>query len=128
MKCGGMEKLLVILALHLTGIAVVPSSAAKPDIDNGRKVFAACAACHASDQATPTGPELSGVFGRKPGSLPGFRYSRALKNAKFVWDETALDAFLAEPQAAVPGNTMPFPGLPDAEQRRDLVAYLKTLK
>jgi cytochrome c len=68
------------------------------------------------------------LIGRKAGSVPGFRYSRALKNANLVWNDATLDAYLAEPQTAVPGNTMPFPGLPDAMQRFALIAYLKTLK
>ena len=102
--------------------------AAEASFENGRKQFAACAACHATDQPTPTGPDLRGVVGRKAGTVPGFRYSRALQKAKLTWDDAKLDAFIADPQVAVPGNTMPFPGLPDLEARRDLIAYLKTLK
>jgi cytochrome c len=66
--------------------------------------------------------------GRKAGSVSGFRYSRALKSAGIVWNDATLDAFLAEPQTAFPGNAMPFPGMPDAAQRLALIAYLKTLK
>ncbi|MEO6246301.1 MAG: c-type cytochrome [Opitutaceae bacterium] len=114
-----------VIALMFFGHPLV---AAEPAVDDGRKVFAACAACHAPDQPTRTGPDLRGVFGRKAGTAPGFRFSRALQHAKIVWNEATLDAFLAEPQAALPGNTMPYPGLPDAAQRGLLIAYLKTLK
>ena len=113
------------------GIAVMlltlSCSAAQPDVDNGRKLFAACAACHAPESPTKTGPDLRGVFGRKAATVSGFRYSKALQKAKLVWNEMTLDAFLADPQVAVPGNLMPFPGLPDVAQRSDVIAFLKTL-
>lgn len=100
------------------------------DADRGRKVFAVCAACHreASAEVPNPGPDLRGVVGRPAGSVPGFRYSRALRNAKRTWNDETLFAFLGDPQAAIPGNTMPFPGLPDEAQRRDVIAYLKTFK
>jgi cytochrome c len=108
--------------------APVVAFAAEPDMVKGQQVFAACAACHATEQPVKSGPDLRGIDGRKAGSSPGFRYSRAMKNSKIVWNEATLDEFLAEPQARVPGNVMPYPGLPDESQRRDLIAYLKTLK
>jgi cytochrome c len=51
-----------------------------------------------------------------------------MKASARTWDAAALESYLADPQAAVPGNTMPFSGVPDARQRADLVAYLKTLR
>lgn len=127
-----MKYFLVILGLIALGQAA-PAAEPAPvigNIDNGRKVFAVCAACHreASAEVPNPGPDLRGVFGRAAGTVPGFRYSRALRNAKRTWNEATLSAYLADPQAAVPGNTMPFPGLPDETQRRDLIAYLKTFK
>jgi len=115
----------VFLAAGLA-TAVAADSAIPGNIENGRKVFATCAACHEPSLPTKTGPDLRGVLGRKSGSVPGFRYSRAMKNARIVWDEARLDAYLAEPQEMMPGNTMPFPGLPLPVDRRDLIAYLKT--
>ncbi|MSU47221.1 MAG: cytochrome c family protein [Lacunisphaera sp.] len=106
--------------------AVAADSAVLRDIENGRRVFATCAACHDPGLPTKTGPDLRGVVGRKSGTVPGFRYSRAMKNARIVWDEATLDAYLAEPQEMMPGNAMPFPGLPLPADRRDLIAYLKT--
>jgi cytochrome c len=50
-----------------------------------------------------------------------------MKRAGLRWDEEALDAFLADPQKAVPGNLMPYSGLPSASERAYLIAYLKTL-
>jgi len=95
--------------------------------EKGQQVFAACAACHAADK-NGIGPKLGGIIGRTSGSVEGFRYSRAMKNAKIVWDAKILDAYLSEPQKVVPGNVMPFSGIADAQQRTDIVSYLGTLK
>jgi cytochrome c len=54
--------------------------------------------------------------------------SAALRGAEIIWDERSLDAFLTDPQKAVPSNVMPFSGIADAKQRADLIAYLKTLR
>ncbi len=114
----------------LSAVSAADSVPAAGDAERGRKVFAVCAACHreASAEVTNPGPDLRGVFGRPAGSLLGFRYSRALRTAKQTWNEATLTAYLGDPQIAVPGNTMPFPGLPDEVQRRDVIAYLKTFK
>ena len=98
------------------------------DASAGKAVFGQCQACHSVDGNNGVGPSLKGVVGRKSGSEPGFRYSRAMSGAGITWDATALDAFIAEPQKKVPGTVMPFSGLPDAGQRASLVAYLQTLK
>lgn len=50
------------------------------DAVKGAEVFAACAACHAADQPARTGPDLRGVYGRKAGSVLGFRYSRSKRS------------------------------------------------
>lgn len=105
---------------------VVPARAA--DTDHGAQVFNKCTACHAKDHTNRLGPGLEGVVGRTAGSVTGFRYSRAMRSAGIVWDDKTLDAYLTAPQKAVPGNTMPFAGLPSAADREDLIAYLGTLK
>src|SRR5215469_6899237 len=87
------------------------------------KAFAACAACHDPGRANKTGPGLGGVDGRKAGTVPGFRYSRAMRRCGIVWDGKSLDAYLADPQGLIPGNTMPYPGVADAKTRHELVAY-----
>jgi cytochrome c len=51
-----------------------------------------------------------------------------MKSANITWDAKALDAYLADPQKAVPGNQMPFSGITDPKQRADVIAYLATLK
>jgi cytochrome c len=116
-----------IAAVVAFGTLMLGSGQAQ-DAAAGKTVFVQCAACHSIDGATNVGPTLKGIDGRKAGSVAGFRYSRAMKNAGFNWDEQKLDAYIADPQKVVPGNVMPFSGLPEARQRADLVAYLKTLK
>ena len=78
-----------------------------------------CASCHSTEPGVNmTGPSLAGIFGRKAGSFPSFhRYSDALKLSGIVWDDQTLDAWLRNPAALVPGNEMPFPGIPDANAR-----------
>jgi cytochrome c len=92
------------------------------------KTWTTCAACHTAQGAAAIGPPLAGVVGRKAGSSPGFGYSRAMKNAQITWDDKSLAAFLSDPQQAVPGNRMPFAGVPDPGEVADLVRYLKTLR
>ena len=58
----------------------------------------------------------------------GFTYSAALRKAEVTWDDKSLDAFIADPQKAIPGNVMPFPGVADAKQRTEIIDYLKTVK
>jgi cytochrome c len=103
---------------------------AEGDAARGEKRFEECAACHAVAQgAESVGPSLHGVFGRKAGELADFRFSPALKRSGITWNEHTVDTFVADPQAVVPGNRMPFAGIPDAAARADLIAYLvKTFK
>ena len=90
-------------------------------------MFHACAACH-NDQPDALGPELKGVFGRKSGSRDDFRYSGPMMRANLVWDESNLKAYIADPQAKVKGNRMPYGGLTNSSDVDDVVAYLKVLK
>lgn len=118
-------------ALLLAGILVLPAprGAAAADPATGQSVFKTCAACHAVEPGKKKlGPSLHGVVGRKAGSVAGFNYSKAMKNAGHVWSEANLDAYLTNPRKFVPGNRMPFPGLKDAGKRADVIAYLATLK
>lgn len=90
------------------------------------KTWTTCAACHSAQGSAAIGPPLGDVVGRKAGSVPGFGYSRAMKSAGITWDDKSLAAFLTDPQQAVPGNRMPFAGVPDPGEVAELVKYLKT--
>lgn len=102
-------------------------AAAEGDAENGAKVFRTCAACHTVDKGQPhrVGPNLHGLFGRTSGSAEGFRYSPAMKDAGVVWSADTLKQYLANPRSFVPGNRMPFAGLPKEQDREDLIAYLE---
>lgn len=122
------NSLFLAIALLSAATSLAAANEASPAPTNGEILYSACAACHGPGPSTKTGPSLAAIVGRKSGTVPGFRYSRALKKADLTWDETTLDRFLTDPQATVPGNAMPYPGLPDPAQRAALIAYLKTLK
>jgi len=113
------------LALGAVAALVVPAVGA--DVEHGRQLFVACAACH-SERPDALGPSLKGVLGRKAGAREDFRYSNPMQRAGFAWDEANLRAYLADPQAKVRGNRMPFSGLADPKDIDDVVAYLATLK
>ena len=90
--------------------------------------FTACSACHTSDGTNGLGPSAKGLYGRKAGTAKGFAYSAAMKKADVTWDDKSLDAFIADPQKAIPGNVMPFPGVADEKQRAEIIDYLKSVK
>ena len=92
-----------------------------------RGVFGTCAACHSlQPDQNMTGPSLAGLWNRTAGSVASFsRYSTALKSANIVWNDKTLDDWITDPQHLVPGNQMTFPGVKDARQRADLLAFLK---
>lgn len=114
--------------LSCVALLCVAAAAEAQDAAAGKTAFARCSGCHSVGGNNGVGPGLQGVLGRKAGSAAGFHYSPAMQAAAKVWDAAALDAFIASPQQALPGNAMPFAGVPDAKVRADIVAYLGTLK
>jgi cytochrome c len=105
------------------------STAATGGDAHGARVFRACAACHAltpEGGANMAGPHLHGLFGRRMGSLPGYRYSERLARGDIVWTrETVADLFARGPDVAVPGTTMP---VQRVEEAGDLEALLRFLQ
>ncbi len=115
-----------LLVVTMAG-AQMPLPAAKPP--DGTTLFKQqCATCHTINPADAVrqGPSLSGIVGRPAGKADGFRYSAGFTDANFVWDDTRLDAYLADPQAIVPGSIMAY-RQPRAETRAAIIAYLKEL-
>lgn len=113
-----------IVALACSGPVQTGCCQESPD---GAALFKAqCATCHTLNPAEPPrqGPTLAGIYGRKPGTEPGFKYSPGFKDVHFVWDEQHLDAYLANPQAVIPGAVMPY-RQSKKQVRQAIIAYLK---
>ena len=107
-------------------LAASGAACADGDPARGEKRFEECATCHTTERGVNNvGPSLNGLFARKAGEIADFRYSPALKKSGITWTPQALDTFIADPQKEVPGNRMPFAGMPDAGDRADLIAYLQ---
>lgn len=92
----------------------------------GRELFAVrCAVCHDLER-NKAGPMLGSVVGRKAGRAPGYGYSLALTEADVVWSPDNLDKWLQGPKGFIAGARMPV-SVPDAKDRRDVIAYLESL-
>lgn len=110
-----------------TLLAALPAPYNTGDLAHGKQVFAVCKSCHTivPGGANMTGPNLYGMFGRKPGMAEGYKYSDVVKAATFTWDAEHLDQWLTSPKTFMPGTKMSFIGVKDAKDRVDLIAYLK---
>lgn len=121
----------MIVILRVTTAAAITlllagAAHADGDATRGEAKFADCAACHKLEAgANNVGPSLHGLFSRKAGEIADFRYSPAMKRSGIGWMPATLEQFLADPQAMVPGNRMPYAGMASAADRADLIAYLQ---
>jgi len=95
--------------------------------DYGAEIFRACIACHtlSEKENTRAGPTLAGLFGRRIASLPGYRFSEALKSMNIVWTpETVAKLFEVGPNAYTPGTKMPEQRIGSPKDRRALTDFL----
>ncbi|HEX9074006.1 MAG TPA: c-type cytochrome [Pseudolabrys sp.] len=95
--------------------------------NHGAEVFRACIACHtlSSDEGNKAGPTLSGIFGRRIATLPGYNFSPALKKLDIVWTpETVSKLFEIGPAHYTPGTKMPEQTIGSADDRKALVEFL----
>jgi cytochrome c2 len=115
------------LIVLVFGLSATPALASG-DVAAGEKVFKKCKACHVVDaEKHKTGPHLVNIMGRAAGSADGFKkYSDAMKSSGIVWNEETLDGYLEKPKAYVKGTRMAFAGLRKAEDRANVIAYLKS--
>ena len=107
----------------------VAALVAKADPAKGEGDAAICKACHAFEKGAPSpvGPNLYGVLGRNIASVEGFNYTPAMKaHAEETWDYAHVDRLIHKPAEFAPGTMMAFPGLPDANQRAEVIAFLRT--
>lgn len=119
-----------VAAAVLMMAALGPAAAQDGNAEEGAEVFKKCRACHdvGPDAKNKVGPLLNGIIGRKAGTIDGFAYSDANKTAGaggLVWSEDVLFKYLENPLTFMKGTKMAFAGLKDAQDRKDLIAYLK---
>lgn len=116
-----------LLAVAPAGADELQSRLALASVDRGRVVFGPCRTCHYPDafMGHNTGPNLSGIFGMVAGKQPGFDgYSAYFRAAEFVWTPQLMFAWLENPMAMFPESRMMSRGVPDPQDRADLIAYL----
>jgi cytochrome c len=129
-----MRKSLSVAVWAAALVALSGSAFAAGDAAKGKEVFAKCGICHQVGPGAKTliGPELNGIVGRKAASIADFAgYSAGMKKlgeSGFVWTEENIDKWITDPKAMIPDSMMAlaFPGLPDATERANVIAYLKT--
>ncbi|MEX1060361.1 MAG: cytochrome c family protein [Methyloceanibacter sp.] len=125
---------------QLYGLAAVALMAlsgpalAEGDATKGKAAFAKCGICHQVGPGAKTlvGPELNGTVGRKAAIVADYPYSPGMKKLGgegYVWSEENIDKWIADPKAMIADSPMAlaFPGIPDAGERADIIAYLKTV-
>jgi cytochrome c len=108
---------------------LLPLSSAEAQ-DAGEAVFKKnCTICHTTEAGkNKIGPSLAGIVGRKAGSVPDYTYSQANKNSGVTWDEATLDTYLTAPTQFMHGTKMVFAGLKNPDDRKAVIAFLKTQK
>ena len=119
-----MKQYWILLSIAICTLCSYAGAAEPGDAVHGKELYQSlCGSCH-SLPYNGTGPAHEGLFGRKAGGRSDYTYSDALKAANFTWNEATLDAWLADPEKSVPGQRMGG-GVPAAQDRADLIAYLK---
>ncbi len=113
-------------------VSVVPglTRAQEGNAEEGAEVFKKCRACHDVGPAATNkvGPILNDIIGRAAGTIEGYNYSDANKQAGakgLVWTEEVMFKYLENPLSFMPGTKMAFAGLKDEQDRKDVIAYLK---
>jgi cytochrome c len=100
------------------------ATASDGDATRGQAVFEKrCTGCHALD-TNREGPRLQGVYGRAAGSVPGFPYSGALRQAHVVWNDQSLEKWLTDPDSFIAATNMDF-RVVKPQERKDLISFLQ---
>lgn len=117
--------------LSAVALGVTPAAAVEfGDADLGAGVFVECSGCHqlGPEAENGIGPHLNGIFGRRAAGVDDYRYSESLARAGndgLIWDLETLDFYVQNPKGFASGTKMNYPGLEDARDRADLLAFLR---
>lgn len=111
-------------------LAPIEPLLASANVQKGQEIAKKCLQCHTFESGGPnkTGPNLYGIVDHPQAKKEGYTYSAAFKELKGNWDVETLNKFLHKPRSVANGTKMSFAGLKTPEERRDVIAYLKTLK
>jgi cytochrome c len=114
------------MLLTIFALIALSKPVAGADAAAGDAVFNRCKLCHSVDAAagTKVGPNLHDIFGRKAGTVDGFKYSAAMRQSGVLWTDDTLTQYLRNPREFIPGNNMAFPGIKDESEIANLLAYL----
>jgi cytochrome c2 len=121
-----------VFVIAILGLAAASALAQETAIERGEAEFRKCLACHKVGEGAfnTIGPVLNDVLGRQAGTFPNFIYSQVMVDAGeagLVWTADTMSMFLAAPRKFLPGNKMTFAGMRNAQDRSNLIAYLRTL-
>lgn len=127
-----------VIETPAAGGAAAPAEEPMPDwgtvlasanVGNGKSLEGRCSQCHDVTKGGPNkiGPNLFGIVDRPRASHAGFAYSSAMKGKPGPWNYDELFKFLKSPAIDIPGTKMSFAGIRSAQDRIDLIAYLRTL-
>jgi cytochrome c len=127
-------KSMLLVSSIIMGVMFAGALSADGDAARGEELFGKyCSACHNTHKGAK--PDmygvvlpLYGVVGKEAGKTPGFFYSKAMRDSGVVWDEGLLDKYLEDPKGTIPGIRMEFPGVPDAKERKDIIAHMKAVQ
>ena len=110
----------------MPAVAPLPEPYASADARRGRILFLQCVACHdlGPSAIVKVGPNLQGLPGRKAGSAEGFTYSEAMRASGIVWTPEALDRFIEQPAAVVPGTIMVLAGVAKPADRAAITRFV----
>jgi len=116
-------------AVIVPALSVLPTVAqAAGDPAEGEKVFRTCMTCHKVGEGAKNavGPQLNGLFGRKAGTAPDYKYSAAYQALDKVWSEDNFRVYIRNPMQVTPGTRMAFGGVRDEAQINELIAFLRS--
>mgnify|MGYP001042650432 CR=1 FL=1 len=122
-----MKACLYAAMMSVATLFFATATASADDAEAGKKVFAACRACHQIGEKAKNGvgPQLNGLIGRHSGAVEGYSYSAANKNSGITWDEAVFGDYIKDPKAKIPGTKMVFAGIKNEQEIKDLTAFLK---